>query len=371
MNNTDARLSIRVQSPLRVLLPPLLAVLAMVALFFLNTDPASEDIPRDDDLCPIDRDAITSSAVFLFDFAKPLDTAHGRLPGNLLHDMTLDLGRNTELQVFTLADSAGAPRALLTRLCKPYDNADLQVNTARGQRSVDPDCGKLPAKLADNLRQSATAFCGALDALQSELNALADRAWPDDRSVANAYLVEALEDIGLELAERPGPHRLYVFSDMMQHASWYSHLDLKWMDWNYDEFAKLLASRNWLFRQRDASAGMDVEIFYVPRSGTTSQPLAKEFHQQFWRDYFSDSEIAFHDQAAMRPYEAEPLMNVLSEAEMAARERAAIEQLLLELEQEEQAMERDQRELEAQLARQTEARRQRQAELQLELERQR
>ena len=34
-----------------------------------------------------------------------------------------------------------------------------------------------------------------------------------------------------EIADRPGK-RLYVFSDMMQHADWYSHLDTDWEDWH-------------------------------------------------------------------------------------------------------------------------------------------
>ena len=373
MTGAESRFSIRGHSPLRMLLPPVLVIGALAAALFFFDDSPGEEVLRDADLCPVDRERITGSVMFLFDFTKPLDPFRATLPGDLLRDRLRVLGRDTEVQVFSLADSPSAPRALLKRLCKPFDNDDLPERTNEAdsgkQRAATRGCEALPAHPAEQVSQSATRFCIARDALQDDLNTLAGDGWPEDENVANAYLVEALEDVRLEFAERPGPNLLYVFSDMMQHAPWYSHLDLDWTDWDYDDFAELLESRNWLFRQRNNSAGMQAEIFYVPRRGTTDRPEARELHQDFWRNYFSGAEIAFHRQAPMPAYTAMPLMNVPTEAEIAARERAAIEQLLREIQQQQQALNREQRELEVERQRQAEAQIQRLEERQRQLER--
>ena len=368
MKSTESRFSIRGQSPLRMWLPPALILLLLVTpLYFLNKSDR-EEVSRDGDHCPIDRDVITGSAVFLFDFRKPLDADQAMLPGDLLRDLTLDLGRDTELQVFSLTDSPGAPRARLQRLCKPFDNDELEFEAAQKPGGAMRDCDDLPAGIPDEIRRSATSFCVTRDALQGDLNALAGGAWPEEEHVANAYLVEAVEDIRLEFAERPGPHLLYVFSDMMQHAHWYSHLDLDWLDWKYKEFDELLRSHSWLFRQPQDGPAMSVEIFYVPRAGTTAEPQAKEIHQQFWRHYFDGAEIVFSEQPVMHGYTAVPLMNVLTELELAVQERAAIERLLLETKQEQEALEREQEELELERAQKAEAQKRRLAERQQELE---
>ena len=368
MNSTESRFSIRGQAPLRILLPPVLVLAGLAVVLSVFDEPTNPEIPRDGDLCPIDRESITGSVMFLFDFTKPLDPAQATLPGDLLRDVTANLERDTEVQVFSLTDSPSAPRTLLKRLCRPYDHADGQEAEAEDRRAAVLDCDDAMGQATDPTREAAARFCAARNALQGDLNALAGREWPEYGSVANAYLVEAFEDIRLEFADRPGPHRLYVFSDMTQHARWYSHLDLEWTDWNYVEFAESLESRNWMFRRRHDDADMRVEIFYLPRVGTTVEQRAKEIHQNFWRSYFAGTEIAFHDQPAMPAYAALPLMDVLSEAEIAVEGRAAIEQLLVEIRLEQEALEREQRQFNAERQLQIEAQSQQLAQRQQELE---
>ena len=347
---------------------PVLAVLALAATLFFLDKPARQDVPRDDDLCLIDPGVASDVVTFLFDFKKPLDVVPEKSPGNLLRDLTLELDRDTEIQVFFLTGSTSAPRALLKRLCKPYDNDDLHVEEAKDQRGVVRDCDDLPAQLADDVRRSATRFCASREALQRRLDVLATNAWPDERVVTNAYLVEAFEDIRMEFSERQGPHQLHVFSDMMQHANWYSHLDLEWMDWDYDKFSELLNSRRRLFRPRHDNSDLRVDVYYLPRNGKTDQPRMKELHRQFWRSYFGNARVAFHDQAPAPAYSAKPLMNLLTDEELAARERAATERLLIELKNEQEALEREQRELEAERQRQAEAERQKEQERQRQAE---
>ena len=351
-----------------MLLPPLLLVAGVAGVLYFVVEPAVTDISRDDDLCPVETSRISGSVTVLFDLKKPIDAGHATLPGQRLVELTSDLDRNTELQVYTLTDSAAAPRSLLKRLCKPYDNADLQVKEAKDQRGSARDCDDLPAQLANDVRDNVTRFCEARTLLQRRLDALARRPWPEERQVTSAYLVEAIEDIGLEFAERPRPHALYVFSDMMQHAPWYSHLDLEWTDWHYDGFAEVLGLQDWILTQRAFNAETRIEVYYLPRRNLTDQPRAKALHQRFWQGYFEGARVAFHDHPAMPEYPVEPLMHVLSDEELAARERMAVEQLLLQLQQERETLEQEQRNLETERQRQADEARQREAERQRQSE---
>lgn len=345
MRGAEPRLSIKGRSPLAVLLIPLCVLIAVIGGIVLVTDVADSTPRLDADLCPVNPQEIAGSATFLFDFRKPLDADRAALPGDLLRQVALRLPGNTELQVFTLAPSATSPRTLLQRLCKPYENADMQVETAKDQRGGVRDCDDPPAQLPDSVRESAARFCLLRDRLQQRLGALSTPSRSPDQPIEDAYLVEAIEDSWLDFERRPRPHVLYLFSDMLQHAPWYSHLDLPWSDWRYDDFAALLGLQRWSFERQSLGAGLRVEVFYVPRIARTDQPRPQRLHQEFWREHFPHAEVVFHAQAPMRGYAARPLMNVLTEAQEAAREREELERLLRQVRAEQALLEQEQEEL--------------------------
>lgn len=329
-----------------LVLPAVLVLIALgVSLFLFQQSPDAE-IVRDGDLCPEDQGQIAAGAALVVDLTKPFDRAGTPFAGSLLREITLDVVRDTELQVFTLNDSSGAPRTLVGRLCKPYDNSDLNIKQAKDDLGSTRDCDDLPAQLSSGIRQSATAFCAARSALAGDLSALFQRPRPAAEPVANAYLVEAFEDIRLDAAQRGIPHTLYVFSDMMQHARWYSHLDIEWMNWSHDAFHELLEQRSWYFAPTPDAPERRVEILYVPRFNLTDQSRAQRLHKEFWRRYFEGAEVRFRNWPSMPAYAAAPLMNILTESEIATNERAAAEQLLLEVQREKQELERQRQELE-------------------------
>lgn len=281
--------------------------------------------PSEAEACLIEPDDISGHAVYLLDLRKPLGPAHGSLPGKLLRDISHELGANTELKVFALTPYAESPRMLLGGLCKPYDNADLRVATAKDQGHGNGlrDCADVPAQVPVSLRDEVKQFCSKRDSLQRRIDVLAQQSV--DGMVANSYLVEALEDTFRDLELRSGTKSLYVFSDMMQHASWYSHLDLRWEDWSFEDFAELREEQAPLMGT-PARPDSDIrgKVFYVARAGTTENLRLKGAHQQFWQDYFADAELDFEDRAAMPGYFHEHLMDVPSKAEMAARERERV-----------------------------------------------
>ena len=342
---------------LPLLLPPLLVVVALagVLVFFSRPDYRQE---LDDDLCALDRDESAGRAVFLLDLRKPLGEANLSLPSELLHDVSLRLGANTELRVFALAADPRVPRLPLDWVCKPYNNADLQIGTAKDQRNTSRDCDNLPAQLPASLREAADRFCGRRDALQNRVDALA-RNQPEV-PVANSYLIEALEDTAMELSEGSGPRTIYVFSDMMQHAAWYSHLDLEWTDWNFADFTATRAAQTGRKGMPPSFSNLVVQVYYLPRLDLTEHPRPKRAHQAFWQEYFADAQLTFHDQPPLPTYAAEPLMDRLTPEELAALERERIEKeraeaarMLAEVQTERAALEEELRKLAEERARTT------------------
>ena len=297
-----------------------MVALAGVLVFFSRPDYRQE---LDDDLCALEPDESAARAVFLLDLRKPLGEANLSLPSELLHDVSLRLGANTELRVFALAADPRVPRLPLDRVCKPYNNADLQIGTAKDQRNTSRDCDNLPAQLPASLRKAADRFCGRRDALQNRVDALA-RNQPEV-PVANSYLIEALEDTAMELSEGSGPRTIYVFSDMMQHAAWYSHLDLEWTDWNFADFTATRAAQTGRKGMPPSFSNLVVQVYYLPRLDLTEYPRPKRAHQAFWQEYFADAQLTFEEQPPLSAFAAMPLMDILTPEEAAALELERIE----------------------------------------------
>ena len=329
------------------------AVAVVVVAVFVGRYPDfGGGVVLDADLCPPAPAGPPARAAFLVDLRKPLGTAAPQ-PEELLREVTRELDRGTELVVFTLGTAADAPRQRVGRLCKPYAQADLQVEGAKDRRAGIRDCDDLPAQLPADVRDNVRGFCERRALLERELGELALEAAPEP--VEDAYLVEAFEDVRLEFADHPGPRALYVVSDMMQHADWYSHLDLAWDDWRFPAFAEALEARNWVRSAPGTQVGLRVEIFYAPREGRTDQPRVKALHQEFWRRYFDGAAVAYREQPPAKPYTARRLMARGSDAEdaaaVAAAERLAAEQAEVarrqaEIERNQAAVAAAQRELE-------------------------
>lgn len=331
----------------RAFLTPALALLALLAALLLSARSADTEVARDDHLCRADRDSATGVAMFLLDFRKPLDASGAATPGRLLRTLTRALPAETELRVLTLTDSPAEPLALLGRLCKPYDSAALQRPEAKDQHGAARDCDDLPTQIGTETRDGATRFCSRRAALERRLDALAAQRWDAGTAVSGAYLVEAMEHVRAELAALPGQHALHVFSDMLQHARWYSHLDLEWRKWRYTDFADLLQSRKSRLRPPGGIEGMPVHVYYVPRAGVTDRPRQRTYHQAFWREYFGSEELRYHDQDPMAGYRGEPLMAVVDEEAALERERAETERLMREVRERRAELERERRELDA------------------------
>ena len=334
---------------LRLLIPPLLIAVGLSVIFVLFGRPSAES-SLDDDLCALGSPRPAGAAVLLLDLRKPMDEANPSLPGELLNDLSLGLGADTELSVFALSADPQAPRLPIDRFCKPYDNADLQVGTAKDQRNALRDCDNLPAQLSSSLRESANRFCVRREELRKRIDALARN--PPRTPIMSAYLVEAIEETAIQLSEVSGPRMIYVFSDMMQHAAWYSHLDLDWTEWDFARFAEARAEQSKQMGLSPSVADLAVLIYYLPRTDLTDRLRPKHTHQAFWRSYFDGAQLTFEEQPVLPAYAAESLMDRLTSEELAALEREQIEQeraeaqkMLADVQREREALEEELRQL--------------------------
>lgn len=284
-----------------VSIPLALLALALGSVLAMHSEPAQR-LVRDAELCPLDARAIANRSVYLVDLRKPLDDA--ALPGQLLLRASRALGVNDALEVYTLTPFAEAPRMSLGRFCKPFANSDLAVPTAKHQRGAGPDCSDLPAQVSATLRTDAQRYCELRTTAKQRIDDLASR--PTNVAGA-AHLVDALSEIDASLHDEAGDAgrqtKLYLFSDMMQHAHWYSHLDRADRGWDFGEFLMRLERRNSaLGRAEVPAANLRVQVFYLPRQGLTAKPSARQAHKRFWRSYFGGRQVAFEDQTIMSNY---------------------------------------------------------------------
>lgn len=308
---------------LLIVVPPVV-LLAGAAMLFI-AQPEEPVIPLDADLCPLD-DAASPSAVLLLDLRKPLGDEAASLAAGALRDVTLQLARHTELRVFALTSNAGAPRLPVRRFCKPYANDDISVGSAKDGPATR-DCDDLPAQLTAQTAENATRFCALRDQVGAEIQRLVER--PLAIPVPNAYLVEAIEETSLAFAERTGARSLYVFSDMLQHAGWFSHAERGSQGWGFNDFIHMREVEEASVGPRPPPLdGVDATVYYIPRTGVTDAPRAKMNHMAFWRQYFTDALGAaptFEELATLPDYPVEPLLNTLTEAEKLAQERKRLE----------------------------------------------
>lgn len=303
---------------------PLLLVLLPVLIFLgMRVQGTLDAPPLADDACSAASE-VARRAVYLLDLRKPVDEAYAALPGRLLDDVTMDLQADTELAVYSLSPYPEAPRTLLGRLCKPYDDGDLEVQAAKDQRNGIRDCDDLPAQMPAALRTGARLFCQQRNVLRRRIDLLvAERR---GKAATDAYLVEAFEETSRDFAAASVPASLYVFSDMMQHARWYSHLDVPPDEWDFGAFVAARESEE-LAAEPPArpSADVPVKVFYVARTGVTDNPQWRLRHKGFWQSYFEAAEqFGFEDQPTMTGYASETLMDIPTPAELAAYEREQV-----------------------------------------------
>ena len=291
----------------------LVAVVAAVCAVVLLSQPSVAPLEED----PCERRSLPTAAL-LVDLRKPIRHS---APRSVLRDVARRLETGTRLRVYAVTTDRLAPRRFVGGLCRSFDHDELAVPTAKDSSAEVRDCVDLPAQIAPRLREAAVDYCARRAALVEQIDALSRPSGVDD--VLNAYLMEALEDTMRELAAGPAPSTLYVFSDMLQHAHWYSHLDLEWTAWRFEDFESVRDAHDRAFHT-NRPTGLAVRVLYVPRLGLTDARRAKAAHWAFWRRYFDGVDTKFEERATMPGFVAATLMDVAGDVSAVARQREAL-----------------------------------------------
>ena len=317
---------------------PIAAVLVLAAGAFLVL--RGTTAPDDPLLCD---GAATGTAHLLLDLRKPMAAG---VSAAATREVARRVPAGAELAVYALGDDPRLLRRQIGRLCRPYDDDALQVATAKDGGKARRDCDNLPAQIAPALRAAAKTYCEERSALERRVDELAARAGPQ---VPDAYLVEGIEESVRHLAATPTPRALYVHSDMLQHAPWYSHLDLDWPEWGFDDFASAEDPRA---RRPDVPVAFSVRVLYVPRVGLTDAPRVQAAHRAFWRSYFDGADLAFEARAPQPVFAAAPRMalesalaDVAGERRVTARRRQEAERELAAVNRQIEAVEAESRAL--------------------------
>lgn len=277
---------------------------------------------------------------FLVDLRKPLDAAHVSLPGALFRQAARAMDAGTVLAVYSLSPHGEAPRTLIGRLCKTFDDAGLAAESSKHLATDECD---IPAQLPDALRAGAKDFCAQRDALARRIDVLAAETLR--QPAGPTHLVEALEATAREFGETPGS--LYVFSDLVQHAAWFSHAESPLEEWEFEHMAEAWSALPLEAPLAGFPMATTVQIHYVPRAGTTDEEDWRATHKRFWRDYFRGAEVAFDDQPTMADYVVTPLAELSSSMELAAYELERLRHSSALVEQDRAAIERERRNLES------------------------
>ena len=300
-------------------------------------------LPRDADLCP-PAGAIAGRTAMLLDLRKPLSERGRALLGEALRQVASELAANGELRVFALSGTDAAPRQRIDRLCRPYGESALAQDGAVAPQA-DP-CAGLPADLPE--RDAALRFCARLDSLAGRIDGMAQLP---PSPVPNAFLVEAIEETSLEFGDAPGRKSLVVFSDMVQHAPWYSQAEGA-ATFGFADFAELRARQSARIGPRPpALQDVDVTIFYLPRTGMTESPQERRGHKRFWQEYVADAfrtAPVINELPAMPRYEVASFSGQATNGDLAAaqrlqQEREEAERLLEQVVRERAALEEAQR----------------------------
>ena len=322
--------------PLSLLLGPIVLAAAAGVYFAFEGGGRASQGPSELAQCVAGPD--TPPAAFLVDLRKPLDAAHATLPGTLFRQAARAMGAGTELGVYTLSPHAEAPRTLIGRLCKTFDEAGLAAESSKHLATDDCD---IPAQAPAALRARAKDFCARRDALARRIDALAAEALRQPAGVA--HLVEALEATAREFGQAAGT--LYVFSDLMQHAAWFSHAASPVEEWDYERMAAAWSARPLEAPLAGFPAETTVRIHYVPRAGTTDEKDRRVVHKRFWTGYFGGAEVVFDDQPTMADYVVAPLTASASSMELAAYELERLRHASALVEQDRAVIDRERRSL--------------------------
>lgn len=192
-------------------------------------------------LCPNEEEAnfIPSRTYVLMDLSEPLGGQQQALRG-LINAASNSLEAREKIIIGRLQPNRGNSWKELSSFCSP----DLKsISDSFGRSiSLEKDCPEIiskgkqypwPLGTGQDLREQTRKICESYSRFQKKVRTASEVVPDDNPEEPRSYIVSAIEEIMHDANNAPNGtrRRLIVFSDMLQHAEWFSHYEESHAPW--------------------------------------------------------------------------------------------------------------------------------------------
>ncbi len=262
-------------------------------------------------LCPLNESFVASQTYIHIDLSEPLTKDQRDGLKDLIGVATnADIKPRALISISNMQAKAQAPRSRGQKFCMP----DIKNIGKAGKRIKREDCDaiakgtfawdKVKPPVAKNNRAQITNACKTYVKLQDKIKKYIANYEKNNPEQRRSFIVSSIEHVWYaaeEAQERKIPVRLIMFSDMLQHAKWFSQYRTKRSDWTVENLNELRAGEkavNQLGGDAPQIKFDDVLICYL--SSTDRHVQMDDFrnekaHKKMWEDYFNDRTKRFTD----------------------------------------------------------------------------
>ncbi len=276
------------------------ASIFIIALSFMFSGNRLDVIPINPvTLCPVDEEHITSKTYLLVDLSEPLSGDQRAGLKDLLKSATDSMATQELISVSQMQAVLKAPRHKVTQFCKP----DIQRIGQAGSRIKEDDCKSVVDKsydwyknVGDHARKEISTTCSRYLDFKKGVNVAALPYAAVNQEQNRSYIVGSIEDIIVDADDDSSdvPTRLIVFSDMLQHAEWFSQYRTHPDDWTIENLRERRKNAIEQPKYRHMSTApannfKEVLLCYLPNDKMLNTSIKEKQHRQMWEGYFSDS----------------------------------------------------------------------------------
>lgn len=250
-------------------------------------------------LCPNDSQHIVDTTYILIDLSESLSREQRNELQTSIEVASENLQKYGRLSISHMQPDLNNPRDHLSDLCNSADLEDIKNAVGR---SVDPsrDCPNIingefifHNRVGKTMRDHIRNICKNLGDLDKKIKDAISTIPQTNPEQARSYIIGSIEDVMTDADSIPSttPTRLVIFSDMLQHADWFSQYRKRHGAWTMDNInqrRKKYAPD--LMKTPPQNNFDEVLLCYQPNSHAILKSAEnRNAHRTMWKDYFKDS----------------------------------------------------------------------------------
>lgn len=253
-------------------------------------------------LCPNEQHNIIGTTYILIDFSEPLSKRQRNELRTLIVKTSASLQKHERLSISRMEPDRKNTRVSLHDFCNP---ADLENIKKAVGRSIDPkrDCPAIvkkefpfPKRVGEATSKLIHNICKNLDDLDKKVEDVIRMIPPINFEEPRSYIIGSIEDVMTDANDSPsGTRRLVVFSDMLQHADWFSQYEKRHGAWTMDNIEQRRKKYAPNHMKTPPQNNFDeVLLCYQPNGHAILKSARnKNAHRAMWKGYFKGSKF-FH-----------------------------------------------------------------------------